>query len=218
MGERRRPAYLRAMALADSLPREITDKFEVLDWRNALAVLSAVHPVEWAEVCDVLSSFRLRWSDVTKKGRGNKSEMAGILDSGLYRCGWVEKQFKTEVVVDEDRRSTPTHEVDCYKNRVALEVEWNNKDPFYDRDLNNFRLLFDLNVIDVGVIITRSSALQRWLHENHAVLGKQPGTYGTSTTHADKLYPRIYGGGAGGCPVVVFAMKPEAYLDDRPTA
>jgi hypothetical protein len=36
---------------------------------------------------------------------------------------------------------------------VALEVEWNNKDPFYDRDLNNFRLLFDLQVIDVGVIM-----------------------------------------------------------------
>jgi len=33
--------------------------------------------------------------------------------------------------------------VDCFKNRVAIEVEWNNKDPFYDRDLNNFRLLYD---------------------------------------------------------------------------
>lgn len=31
--------------------------------------------------------------------------------------------------------------VDCYKNRVALEVEWNNKPPFFDRDLNIFRLI-----------------------------------------------------------------------------
>ena len=56
---------------------------------------------------------------------------------------------------------TPTHKVDCYKNRVALEVEWNNKDPFFDRDLNNFRLLFDLRAIDAGVIITRCTELQK---------------------------------------------------------
>ena len=31
----------------------------------------------------------------------------------------------------------------------------NNKDPFYDRDLNNFKLLFDLRAISVGIIITR---------------------------------------------------------------
>ena len=203
------------MSATESVLQALNAKFDILDWRNGIAILTAVHPNEWSEIANVLASFYLRWSDITKKGKGNKSEMAGILDSGLYRLGWVEKRFKTEIVVDEHRRATPTHEVDCYKNRIALEVEWNNKDPFYDRDLNNFRLLFDLNVIDVGVIVTRSSGLQRWLHANHAALGKQSGTYGSSTTHADKLYPRILGGGAGGCPIVVFAIKPEAYLDDR---
>ncbi len=200
----------------DSLALSIAQRFDIVDWRNARAILTSVHPDEWRQVCEVLGAFRLRWSDVTKKGKGNKSEMAGILDSGLYQMGWVEKQFMTEIVVDDQRRATPTHAVDCYKNRVALEVEWNNKDPFYDRDLNNFRLLFDLNVIDVGIIVTRSTALQKWMKENFVLFGKQRETYGVSTTHADKLYPRIYGGGAGGCPVLVFAMKPEAYLDDRP--
>ena len=46
------------------------------------------------------------------------------------------------------------------KTAFALEVEWNNKDPFYDRDLNSFRLLFELRVIAAGVIITRADALQ----------------------------------------------------------
>jgi hypothetical protein len=63
--------------------------------------------------------------------------------------------FKTRIRVDDDERDSPTHKVDCFKGRVGLEVEWNNKDPFFDRDLNNFRLLFELRVIDVGVIITR---------------------------------------------------------------
>ncbi len=54
-----------------------------------------------------------------------------------------------------------THKVDCFKGRVALEVKWNNKDPFFDRDLEQFRLLFELRAIDVGVIVTWASELQQ---------------------------------------------------------
>ena len=113
--------------------------------------------------------------------------------------------------MDENTYDAPTHKIDCYKNRVALEVEWNNKDPFFDRDLNNFRLLFDLRAIDVGVVITRASNLQ----EIFNVLGRGP-SYGNSTTHLDKLIPRLEGGGGGGCPVVVIAIRKEAYVDDGP--
>lgn len=206
------------MALVDSLVPSIQSKFEVFDWRNALAILRTVHVSEWNDIVSVLSDFELRSSDLSKKGKGNKSEMAGVLDSGLYRYGWVEKKFNTRILVDDRERVTPTHEVDCFKGRVALEVEWNNKDPFFDRDLNNFRLLFDLGVIDVGVIVTRTTALQAWLNASHARFGKQAGTYGSSTTHSEKLYPRIVGGGAGGCPVAVFSIKPEAFVDDQPRA
>lgn len=106
---------------------------------------------------------------------------------------------------------SPTHKVDCFKGRVALELEWNNKDPFFDRDLNNFRLLFDLRAIDVGVIVTRASELQAIFKS----LGKGP-SYGASTTHHEKLWPRIEGGGGGGCPVLTFAIKPDLYVDDGP--
>ncbi len=71
-------------------------------------------------------------------------------------------------------------------------------------------------MIDVGVIVTRSTELQGWLKANHKEFGKQPETYGVSTTHDDKLISRILGGGAGGCPVVVFAIRKEAYEDDGP--
>ncbi len=98
-----------------------------------------------------------------------------------------------------------------FKNRAALEVEWNNKDPFFDRDLNNFRLLFDLRVIDVGIIITRSTQLQSLFVE----VGRDKQSYGASTTHIDKLLPRLEGGGGGGCPIVVFGIKRETYVDDR---
>ena len=117
------------MGPLDSLPAEVTRKFDVFDWRNAAAILAGVHPGEWREILTVLGDFRLRASDIAKKGKGNKSEMAGILDGGLLRLGWRERKFNTRIVVDDTSRETPTHAVDCYKNRVALEVEWNNKDP-----------------------------------------------------------------------------------------
>ncbi|MDH5682142.1 MAG: restriction endonuclease, partial [Spirochaetota bacterium] len=102
------------------------------------------------------------------------------------------------------------HKIDCFKNRVALEIEWNNKDPFYDRDLNNFRLLFDLRAISVGVIITRCDELQ----EIFADIGRGS-SYGASTTHLSKLLPRIEGGGGGGCPILVFGIKKSLYVEDE---
>jgi hypothetical protein len=133
-----------------------------------------------------------------------------MLDSKFYAMGWVEKAFSTSISVDEVVSHVPTHSIDCFKNGVGLEVEWNNKDPFYDRDLNNFRLLYDLRALSVGVIITRADHLQDIFN----ALGKGP-SYGASTTHMSKLLPRIRGGGAGGCPVLVFGITKECYRDDR---
>jgi hypothetical protein len=81
--------------------------------------------------------------------------------------------------------------------------------------LNNFRLLYDLRVADVGVVVTRSTGLMQWMKQRFAGFSKAAGTYGSSTTHFDKLEPRIVGGGAGGCPVLVFAMTQSIYVDDR---
>lgn len=192
------------------LPEEIRRKFEIFDWRNAIAILSAVHSAEFEQVLGVLGNFTLLHSYIAEGG-GNKSKLAKYIDEGLSEYGWVEKAFDTKIMVDGDVRPSPIHKVDCFRGRVALEVEWKNKDPFYDRDLNNFRLLYELRVIDVGIIVTRATALQTTLHG----VGRAKTTYGKATTHADKLYPKILGGGAGGCPVLVFGIMPEAYHDDR---
>jgi Restriction endonuclease BglII len=203
------------MTMRVSISEAIDAKFDCYEWRNGLAILRHVHATEFTEISAMLDKFRLLHSDLAAKGRGNKSEISKQLDGTLYGMGWSEKSFDTQIAVDGAVRPTPTHSIDCFKGRVALEIEWNNKDPFYDRDLNNFRLLYDLQVIDVGVVVTRTSGLQQWLHANHKSFGKDSGTYGSSTTHDDKLKPRILGGGAGGCPLVVCAINKEAYVDDR---
>ncbi len=197
------------------LPRiDLIPGWDCYDWRNARTVLEHAHPAEWQDIVEVLSAARLPHTELAAKG-GSKTKTSQALDSRLYGRGWVEKQFKTKIVVDGVESDSPTHKVDCFRGKVALEVEWNNKDPFYDRDLNNFRLLYDLRVVDVGIIVTRSTRLMHWMRQGFADFAKAAGTYGSSTTHFDKLEPRILGGGAGGCPVLVFAMTPAIYVDDR---
>lgn len=198
------------MSVERFVPEDVRALYEVHEWRNGLAVLSAARPDEWNDIVEVLRGFRLHHTEIATPG-GRKSLIADRLDSAFKRLGWKEKRFDTKIVVDDQEHASPTHEVDVLKNRVALEVEWNNKDPFYDRDLNNFRLLFDLRVIDVGVIITRCDELQALFVE----VGRDKQSYGASTTHMEKLLPRLEGGGGGGCPVVVFGIRRAAYVDDR---
>ncbi len=138
--------------------------------------------------------------------------IAQKFDALLSARGWHERKFATKIRVDDSEWDSPTHKIDCFKGKVGLEIEWNNKDLFFDRDLNNFRLLFDLRVIDLGVIITRSSHLQ---HIFNGLGKKVANKYGSSTTHMDKLLPRLEGGGGGGCPVLVFGITRKKYVEDE---
>lgn len=189
------------------LPQIILEKYAVFERNHATAILMNDFPEEYNDIVKVLENFYLTKQDILTPG-GRKSPIAKKLDGEFYKSGWIEKQFHINISVDSVDYHTPSHKVDCYKNRVGIEIEWNNKDPFFDRDLNNFRLLHDLNALSVGVIITRTEELQEIFNR----LGKGS-SYGTSTTHFGKLKPRIDGRGGGGCPLLVFAIKKNCYLD-----
>lgn len=57
-----------------------------------------------------------------------------------------------------------SHEIDHAKDfdesTIALEIEWNNKDTFFARDLSTFRQLYQSEIIEMGIIVTRSAGLQ----------------------------------------------------------
>jgi hypothetical protein len=195
------------MAIPD-LPSFVQENYEIHDLRHASAILFKDFPNEWEDIIEVLSNFRLRKSWIIKAG-GRKSSIAQSIDDAFYAKGWVEKKFETAITVDGDSRESPTHAVDYFKNRIAVEVEWNNKNPFYDRDLNNFRMLFDLKVISVGIIITRCDELQDIFNE----LGRGS-SFGASTTHMSKLSPLLNGGAGGGCPILVFGISKGLYIDE----
>jgi hypothetical protein len=185
----------------DLFPDFIKNNYEIHEWKHATTILHGDFPEEWINLLVTLNEFRLKKSWITVGG-GRKSLVSDWLDSKLNEFGWIEKSFDTKMVVDNVENLSPTHKIDCYKNRVALEIEWNNKDPFFDRDLNNFRLLFDLRAISVGIIITRCDELQEIFND----LGRGS-SYGASTTHMGKLLPRIQGGSGGGCPILVIGIK-----------
>ena len=194
--------------LQSRLPNFVWQNYECHEWKHASAILSQDFPSEWADILGVLTAFRLKKSWIAVGG-GNKSKLSGFIDTFLTNRGWVEKQFRTAIEVDSARIDSPTHKIDCFRNGVALEIEWNNKDPFFDRDLNNFRLLFDLRTVSVGVIITRADELQDIFND----LGRGS-SYGNSTTHMSKLLPRIEGGSGAGCPLLVFGIRKSLYEDD----
>jgi len=111
---------------------------------------------------------------------------------------------------------TRGHEIDMFGKGttkspipgVAVEMEWNNKDPFYDRDLINFQALHREGAIAVGVIVTRGPRLQALI--GPTVRSKDGGfKYGQSTTHWDKLIPKVNLGGGGECPLLLVGIEPE---------
>lgn len=188
----------------DLLPRFILDNYEVAERHHACAVLSVDFPDEWRDIQDVLTGFVLKGSYLVPGG--NKSKVAIAIDAAFNSRGWRKKKFEIAVKVDGATKFSPTHEVDMFKNRVAVETEWNNKDPFYDRDLTTFRLLHEYNVASVGIVITRADELQALMNS----LGRGS-SYGQSTTHWSKLSPRLENRVAGGCPVLGFGIKRSLY-------
>ena len=162
---------------------------------------------ELSEITDVLSTFSFTSEDILAGG-GGKSGVTKLIEYPLNLRGWHEKTFDVKTTVDGQVNKAYTHGVDCYKNRVAFEIEWNNKDTFFDRDLSAFRLLHDINAISVGIIITRCDGLQ----DIFDLLGVGA-SYGTMTTHMNKLMRRLNGNISGGCPILVIGIG-ENQLDD----
>ncbi|MCU1251555.1 MAG: Restriction endonuclease BglII [Edaphobacter sp.] len=187
------------------LPPVVFEKFEVAETHHAASILYTDFRAEWDDLVGMLSSFILRQSDVLTPG-GRKSPISLGIDRYFYNRQWVEKDFKIKVSADGETTLAPTHQVDYFRNRVAIETEWNNKDPFYDRDLTTFRLLFELNVLSVGVIVTRATELQ----DIFVALGRGT-SFGNSTTHMGKLVPKLNNRASGGCPVLAFGIKKTAY-------
>jgi hypothetical protein len=97
----------------------------------------------------------------------------------LAQNGWNKHNFEIKKIVDGEEKESISHEIDHIKQFssgiFALEIEWNNKDPFFDRDLENFKRLHADGVISIGGIITRGASLQNALRERVAGFARDHG-------------------------------------------
>jgi hypothetical protein len=172
---------------------DIQKKYEVKSYRHASAILSADFPQEYDDILSVLDKLVIADNDI-QSGGGNKSAISKQLEQEFKKRKWL---------IDRSFANINSHKIDCVKNRVGIEVEWNNKDTFFDRDILSFGQMFHDDVLSVGVIITRSDLLQEYC----ANLGKKM-AFGASTTHMSKLTQKLQLNRAHGCPILVFGITP----------
>ncbi len=116
---------------------------------------------------DVLLSFYIEEKQIIAGG-GGLSSITQDLGKKLKKKGWIKEKIHSEHHIRGKVQVSESHEVDHYKSfqqgNVGLEIEWNNKDPFFDRDLENFRKLHQIGELSLGIIITRGKSLQEELY------------------------------------------------------
>lgn len=135
------------------------------------------------------------------------------------------KGFGVERIIREN--FLDGHKVDYVKNRVAFDLEWNSKDQTFDRDLYAFRAFHECDLIDAGVLLTRSASMNIVFER----LGQRIGSdgkpkfdkrgkpefiktkYGASTTWMGKLLYRLNAGRHGGCPILALGITPKLITD-----
>ncbi|MBN2108583.1 MAG: restriction endonuclease [Deltaproteobacteria bacterium] len=143
--------------------------FQVLALHHAEAILK--HDMKTA--ADELESVLLNVSIPVEElvyGGGGEGELTQRIRRELAETyGWKKHNFEIKKIVDGEEKESISHEIDhvkkFLKGTFALELEWNNKDPFYDRDLENFKRLHADGVISIGAIITRGISLHEGMRD-----------------------------------------------------
>jgi len=135
-----------------------------IDFRShAKAILGADFPDVAQQLEDVLLASAIPIEEIIGSG-GGETKGTQRLRNALKNHGWQKHKFVVQRIIDGVEKEAQSHEVDHVRTfaggMVALEIEWNNKDPFFDRDLENFKRLHADGAISLGVIVTRGTSLQ----------------------------------------------------------
>ena len=149
---------------ADPLNAFAIKGFDILFQAHAKSIISGEFPQALTEISQVLNAIELPITEIIGSG-GGETKFTQRLRRSLSNLGWKKHVFEIAKTIDGVPRESTSHEVDHVKRygeigSLAMEIEWNNKDPFYDRDLENFKRLHAEGAISVGVIVTRGKSLQ----------------------------------------------------------
>ena len=142
--------------------------FEIEMTSHALAILEVDFPELVSEIETALLALKLPITEIIGGG-GGEAKMTQRLRRALAEMGWPKHNFIVTKTVDGVAKESTSHEIDHVRRTdagvVAFEIEWNNKDPFFDRDLENFKRLHAEAAISLGGIITRGSEMQATMRQ-----------------------------------------------------
>src|SRR5262249_26622005 len=172
--------------------------YEIEFVSHSSAILEIDFPDAAAELEQAMLNQSVPIEEIIGSG-GGETKGTQRLRNGLTAKGWLKETFTIKKTINDEPRESISHKVDhvrCFdrpdgkRYRIALEIEWNNKDPFFDRDLENFKRLHSEGGISLGIIITRGASLQdkmlefvrRWADENQIESFEQLGELGFSQT------------------------------------
>ena len=143
--------------------------FQVLALHHAEAILKHDMADAVTELEHVLLDVQIPVEELIRGGGGEGELTQRMRHMLADDYGWKKHIFEIKKIVDGEEKESVSHEIDHVKRfptgTFALEIEWNNKDPFFDRDLENFKRLHADGVISIGAIITRGSTLQESLRD-----------------------------------------------------
>jgi len=141
---------------------------------HAGAILAQDLPEALEDLEAVLASFSIQKQELIDAGGGQTTITQRLRDAlyarQLKKRNITQRHIISQGIKGEDLElPSESHEIDHVKSYpgglLALEIEWNNKDPFLDRDLENYRKLHLVGFLSVGVIVTRGATLQARLPE-----------------------------------------------------
>lgn len=185
--------------------------------RYADLILREAFPERFEQLVSTLDEYTISVDELLRGG-GSRATHTARFDDTLAKHGWGKRNISISRLIDgKPLHVTRGHEIDMFAEAsatdaypgIGVEMEWNNKDPFYDRDLLNFQALHHEGALAVGVIVTRGPELQRIIGptvQTSAKAGSKK--YGMSSTHWNKLIPRVNLGGGGECPLLLIGIEP----------
>lgn len=142
----------------------IAREFQVVCTSHAQAILSVDFLGAADELENALLGATIPIEEIIASG-GGEAKGTQRLRRALAGMGWKKGTFTIQKIINGVEKESQSHEIDHVKSfdngsTIALEIEWNNKDPFYDRDLENFKRLHADGAISLGLIVTRGKSLQ----------------------------------------------------------
>ncbi len=151
------------MFLRSHFPALTSLHFDLTSTYHADSILVGDFAGVFRELDVSIGSIRIPILEVVQGG-GGEAKVTKRLRNRLNELGWTKWNFQIDKRVDGKSTYATSHEVDHVRfyeeGTLALEIEWNNKDPFFDRDLDNFHRLHSDGAISVGIIVTRGSSFQ----------------------------------------------------------